>query len=176
MWDASVQSRRSKRGKNVILSKSGTESWRCQQTVGARVRAYAWCSTWSPPIQFYLPQCLNIFLWPSWLVLSTIKFCVACASGCKLHQILRGGREHVIRCCSRTWSTLSKPMGSASAVTRGAFQGVMLHERGHMLTVASVCLELNKLNERVGESHAAWFLNSKVRMKIDFIRTVLFMF
>lgn len=175
MWD----NRRAERAletykKNVILSNSGAESWRCQQTVGARVRAYAWCSTWSPPIQFYLPQCLNIFLWPSWLVLSTIKLCVACASGCKLHQILGGG-------AANTWSDVAVEHGKLFP-SRWEVHRLwrVVHFREWCDVKEVICwlyLELNTLNDRVGESHAAWLLNSKVRMKVDFIRrTVLFKF
>lgn len=105
----------------------------CQQTEGVLVRVKVWGSTLSPPIQFYLPQCLNIFLWRSWLVLSAIKICVVCASGCEFHQGLRRGQEHVIRCCS---ATLYQLMGSASPVTHGAFKRETLHENGHILTLA----------------------------------------
>ena len=74
------------------------------------VYVWGWGSALSPPFLFYLPQCLDIFLLA---VLIGAKRCKVLrhvsASGCKLHQCLRRGREHVTTgLCGRMWSILSQ--------------------------------------------------------------------
>lgn len=142
MWEVGMQGEHSKCENNSILANLGTQSRCCQQTEGVLVRVKVWGSTLSPPIQFYLPQCLNIFFWRSWLELSAIKICVVCASGCEFHQGLRRGQEHVIRCCS---ATLYQLMGSASPVSHGAFKREMLLENGHILTLAYIASIWNEI-------------------------------
>lgn len=137
-------------------------------------------------MQFYLPQCLNMFFWLSWLVLSTIKFCVVCASGCKLHQGLGrggGGREN-------TWSDVAVWHGKLfprrwkvhwvwCILESDATSKRVICWLRHMLLLFEITV--NKLNECVGDGHvwlqilfsfAYYFLASKVRIKIDFLTEI----